>query len=303
MPETTTEAIARRIGEAAPIDGVHETAVPYMHFIRCSRPTRLERGVLQPSLCLIAQGRKKLHLGGEVIHYGSGNYILAVLDIPISGQILDASEAEPYLGLRIDLNPKEVASVILEARLNVPDEGRPNPAAHVGGADVRLLETMLRLVHLAREGEVSPYLADIAKKEIVYRLLCTESGPLLCQNALPGRNGHAVGQAIRRIKEDYASPLRMEDLAREANMAVSTFHRKFKAATTMSPLQYQKQIRLMEARRLLLVEGADAASAAFAVGYESPSQFSREYHRLFGAPPLRDMERVGREREPVAGQD
>jgi AraC-like DNA-binding protein len=266
------------------------TVLPYLSFIRFTRPTELTRGMLEPSMCLVLQGKKKVLIGSEIWHYGRGSYVLSAIDMPVSGQVSEASLAEPYLGVRIALDAQEIAAQIIEHKLAVPKNAQPRAAAYVEAADAELQDAFLRLARLLKKPRDLAVLAPLVKQEILYRLISARNGGLLGQTVLSHHQEKGVNQAIHWIKTNYAEPMHIEQLAKAVSMSVSNLHHRFKAITVMSPLQYQKQVRLLEARKLLLGGNIEAATVAFKVGYESPSQFSREYRRLFGASPLQDME-------------
>jgi AraC-like DNA-binding protein len=248
--------------------------------------------MLQPSVCLMVQGDKEMLVGERVLRYGPGDYVQAAMAIPVSGRIVRASDAEPYYGIRIDLDPKEVAAFILEMRLPVPAERDEAPVVTVEPAGDALLEAFLRLLRLLDRARDLAVLGRLLKQEIMYHLVTAPGGITLTRGVLGGQREHAVNRAITWIREHYNEPLKVSSLAEAVHMSPSVLHRRFKAATVMSPLQYQKQVRLLEARKLLMSGDIEAASVAYQVGYESPSHFSREYRRLFGASPLQDAEQL-----------
>jgi AraC-like DNA-binding protein len=264
------------------------TLIPYLSFIRLSRPTELTRGILEPSMCMVIQGRKRILIGREITYYGSGSFALSAIDMPVSGQVVEASAAVPYLGVKIELDPKEVAALIIEADLAVPESPGARMGAYVDESDPDLQDAFLRLVRLLRKPQDLAVLSGLVKQEILYRLLTAPGGDVLYTTLRSRSKEKGINEAIHWIKKNYSQPMKIEKLAKAVNMSVSTLHHRFKALTTMSPLQYQKQLRLTQARRLLLGGNIEAATAAFNVGYESPSQFSREYRRFFGASPLQD---------------
>jgi AraC-like DNA-binding protein len=227
-------------------------------------------------------------LGQQVLDYGPGSYVLAAVELPAAGQVTAATPEHPYLGIRIALDPREVAGFVLEMQPAVPPPPPGRSAAYVALADAALLDVFQRLLGLLDRPRDVAVLARLLKQELIYHLLMAPSGGALAQAVLGGANEQAVGRAIRWIREHYDQPLSIDALAREVRLSSSVLHRRFKQLTVMSPLQYQKHVRLLEARKLLLGGGVEAATVAYRVGYESPSQFSREYRRLFGAPPLRD---------------
>jgi AraC-like DNA-binding protein len=295
---TSVTAPLARLREqvAAHFDGVPaaqrdvHTAIPWLSFIRLSQPTALSRGMLEPSMCLVVQGGKKVLIGKEVNDYGAGSYVLSAIDLPVSGQVVEATAAQPYYGVRIDLDPKEIAALIIELNLQAPPRRGTRVGAYIDESDADLQEAFLRLLLLLDKPKDIPALSRILKQEIMYRLIAARNGDVLYHTVLSHYQEKGVNEAIQWIKANYAEPLVIDDLAKRVRMSVSTLHHRFKAATVMSPLQYQKQTRLLEARRMLMTGSMEAATVAYQVGYESPSQFSREYRRLFGASPLQDVE-------------
>ncbi|TGL62067.1 AraC family transcriptional regulator [Leptospira sarikeiensis] len=271
-------------------EGRTETVIPFLSVIRRSNPTSFVPGVLTPSFCLIVQGAKKIHLGKEKIQYYAGDFVASLIDMPAQGHVMTASKSKPFISLRIDFTKKEIADVISEAGIHVkPRDNGLNSAAFVGKTDPDILELFVKLLKLLDKPEESLFVSELVKREMIFRLMKGEYGHLFFQPVIFDKKVNGVGKVIEWIKNNYATPFTVEKLAKIHNMSVSGLHQKFKTITTMSPLQYQKQLRLQEARRLILSGSADAASAAFDVGYESPSQFSREYKRLFGQPPMKDI--------------
>lgn len=266
------------------------TAIPRVGLVRSDTPTLPVGVVYQPMLCIVAQGAKRTLLGDNIVEYGAGQFLVVSVDLPITGAVVQASPDAPYLAVRLALDPTMLADMLLA----LPDVAQetPSPGLAVSPVTPDLLDAAVRLLRLLDRPTDIPMLAPLAEREILYRLLTGAQAPMLRQIAWAHSRTAQVGRAIGWIRKHFAEPLRIEAVARRANMSTSTFHRHFKAVTAMSPLQYQKQIRLQEARRLLLAGQADAASIGFAVGYESPSQFSREYARLFGQPPVRDAVRL-----------
>jgi len=269
-----------------------ETAVPRVRLLRAEAPTKPAPLVYDANVCFIAQGAKRVTMGGRTFDYGEGRYLAVSVDLAATGQIARASPRVPMLALCLRLDPALLASVLLD----LPAGAAPAPASGAGLAvsaiGDELLDPVLRLARLLdRPRDVGP-LAPLAERELLYRLLGGEQGGHLRRIALTDSPGARIGRAIGWIREHHRDQLRIDAVARLAGMSPSSFHRHFKAVTAMSPLQFQKRIRLHEARRLLLAGEGDAAGAGFAVGYESPSQFSREYSRLFGEPPRRDAKRL-----------
>jgi AraC-like DNA-binding protein len=266
------------------------TVIPRVGLVRSDTPTLPVGVVYQPMLYIVAQGVKRTLLGDTIVEYGAGQYLVVSVDLPITGSVVQASPQVPYLALSLELDPAVLADMLLTLPGTAQDA--PLPGLAVSPVTPDLLDAAVRLLRLLDRPADIPMLAPLAEREILYRLLTGAQAPMLRQIALTHSRMAQVGQAIGWIRSHFAEPLRIDAVAQRANMSASTFHRHFKAVTAMSPLQYQKQIRLQEARRLLLAGQADAASIGFAVGYESPSQFSREYARLFGQPPLRDAVRL-----------
>lgn len=279
-------ALSERITKA---EGRTSTVVPFLSIIRSSRETQRNPGVLTPSFCLILQGTKKLYLGQDIFHYSAGDYLASLIDMPASAQVVGASEQSPYIGLRIDFTTQEIASVVMEAGIDTDPKGKdPRAGAFIGKADADLLDIFLRLLKRIDKPKEVPFLSELIKREMLFHLLSGEYGHLFMQKVLFDQRADGVGKAIHWIKENYARSFTVEELAKSCNMSTSGLHHKFKAITTIGPLQYQKQLRLLEARRLMLSGPMGATTAAMTVGYESPSQFNREYRRLFGLPPLQD---------------
>ncbi len=285
------EELAERIARAAPEDGAVEP-LQGLHLFRSSTPTEPLHGVSRPSFCVIAQGSKEVLLGDRRYRYDPAHYLLATVELPVVGQVLEASAERPYLSLRLDLDPALVGSVMVEAGHLASPNRSDVRAIDVSPLDADLLETVVRLVRLLDSPGEARILRPLITRELVYRLLRGEQGNRLRHMALLGGQTDRIADAIARLRRELDQPLRIESLARELGMSVSGFHHHFKAVTAMSPLQFQKQLRLQEARRLLLGESLDAASAGYRVGYDDASQFSREYKRLFGQPPMRDVERL-----------
>lgn len=273
-------------------DGSYATAIGSLILSRHCRNHDFAPGFAQPALCIMAQGRKEVRLVDEIFNYDPLNYLVVSVSMPLSGRIVSVSPEEPILALRLDIDPTEITALIADAGpLGVP--ARPTGRGlYVERLDPAMLDAVLRLARLLDTPKDIAMLAPLIRREILYRLLRSPQGYRLYEIAVANSQSHRISQAIKWLNGNFEQPLRIDDLAREVNLSVSTLHHRFKAMTAMSPLQYQKQLRLQEARRLMLAEGIDASAAGYRVGYESPSQFSREYSRLFGAPPLRDLARL-----------
>jgi AraC-like DNA-binding protein len=271
-------------------DGMHAAAVAGLHCIQLSEPHQELPHVYNPCVCVIVQGAKQVLLEDEIYRYAPPQFLAVSVDLPLMGQVTVASREKPYLCLAIDLDARQIADLIAASSDAGWSRRETARGLFVGDLDDALLETTLRLTRLLDTPRDIPVLAPLAMREFHYRLLNSPYGPVIAQMAIAGSNTHKVGQIIRHIKTRIAEPILVEELASMANMSASSFHQHFKAVTAMSPVQYQKRLRLTEARQLLLAGNSDAASAAYRVGYQSVSQFSREYARMFGAPPIRDVE-------------
>lgn len=269
------------------------TAIPGVVVSRMTGDGSHDGSTTGTVLAVIAQGAKRLSVGGSVHDYGAGQYLVVSVDLPVTGQFTDASPDAPALGFGLELRPEVVAELMLNpaaAGFGPPAhrEGSP-PAVAVGQASERLLDATVRMLRLLDQPRDIPVLAPLIEREILWLIMSGDQGATVRQLGLADSNLNRVRHVVRWVRERYAEPVRVEDLARQASMSTSTFHRTFHAVTAMSPIQYQKQIRLQEARLRLLAHPGDVAGVAYAVGYESPAQFSREYRRQFGSPPSRDV--------------
>jgi AraC-like DNA-binding protein len=244
----------------------------------------------EPGVTVMAQGRKRVDLGPTTFIYGESRYLLTSVDLPIVSQIIEASVEVPCLAMSLKLEMPVVRELLSREEIHVAEAPSDSPAMVVGEATGEFLSACCRLVDLLDTPQDIPFLSGLIQREIIYRILRGPKGARLRAIATLGDQSHRTAKAIAWIKTNYAKPLRVEDLAEITSMGVSTLHHHFRALTAMSPLQYQKQIRLQAARSLMLLNGLDAASAAFEVGYESASQFNREYSRFFGQPPMRDVQ-------------
>ena len=287
--EAQQAELADRIARNIPGDGLHPTPVQGLWLIQASEPSQPLPTVYHPSICVVVQGRKQAMLAEEVFLYDPLNYLVVSMSLPITGQILDATPEHPYLCLRVDIDTAMVGELVRQLPIERDNAAARGRAVYLGRTSASLLDAMLRLVRLLDTPDEAAVLAPLALREIHYRVLTGELGGRLRELCDVEGNAQRVARSIELIKQRYHEPLRVEQLASTAHMSVSSFHEHFKAATAMTPLQYQKQLRLQEARRLMLVDGIEAAAASHRVGYESPSQFSREYRRLFGAPPRREV--------------
>jgi len=270
--------------------GMVQTPIARLSLFRADEPTVPLPAVYDASLCLIAQGAKRVSLGDQSLIYDAAHYLLVSVDLPLVGHVITADRAAPYLCCKIDIDQAALADLILAEDGRAPKAALPALAVYRSGED--LIDAACRLMRLLDQPASIPALAPLIEREILYRLLNGPHGPALRYMAAPDSHLNQVGRAISAIRTGFHRQLRISEIAAAAGMSPSSLHEHFKAVTRMTPLEYQKQLRLQEARRLMLSGGASAGGAGFAVGYDSPSQFSREYARLFGAPPRRDIERL-----------
>jgi AraC-like DNA-binding protein len=300
--QASREELVERLARAIRDDGTAEP-LPGLRLRRASAPTGLGHGVSFPSFCVIAQGSKELLLGDSLYRYDPAQYLISTAALPIASRVVEASPERPYLGIVLKLDSTLVGSVLVEAGHRAPRNSTAVTAIDVSALDASLLDAVVRLVRLLESPAEARFLSPLVMREIVYRLMLGAQGGRLHQIAALGGATHRIAEAVERLRNDFDQPLRIEDLAQELGMSVSGFHHHFRALTAMSPLQFQKQLRLQEARRLMLGEGLDATSAGYRVGYGNASHFTREYKRLFGEPPMRDVEqlRIGA-MERVVGQ-
>jgi AraC-like DNA-binding protein len=290
--EADLEELAERIARALPRDGMAEVR-PGLHVQRLSSPSERLHGVLEPSFCVIAQGTKVILLGEDRFRYDPAHYLISTVGVPAIGRVVEASRERPYLSFRLVLDPSVVTSVLVESGGAHPHgDGSGVKAIDVSPLDANLLDATLRLVRMIDTPDEYRALAPLVIREIIYRLLTDTQANRLRHLATTGGHGQHIVRAVKRLNENFAKPLRIEDIAHELGMSVSGFHAHFKAVTAMSPLQFQKRLRLQEARRLMLSEDLDAREAGYRVGYDDQSHFSREYKRHFGEPPIRDVEQL-----------
>jgi AraC-like DNA-binding protein len=281
--------LAALVGKFSNGEGIYASAIAGVQCIKLSEPHVQLPSVYQPCVCVVVQGRKQVLLEDEIYRYAPSQFLAVSVDLPLVGQVVEASKKAPYLCLAIDIDAKQISDLIMQSGDAAWSRGETSRGLFVGDLDAPTQDAVLRLARLLDAPRDIPVLAPLALRELHYRLLSGPYGALIAQMAIAGSNSHKIGQIIRRIKTKLAEPIRVEELASLANMSPSSFHQHFKAVTAMSPVQYQKRLRLTEARHILLAEAADAQGAAYRVGYQSVSQFSREYVRMFGAPPMRDV--------------
>ncbi|MFD0697625.1 AraC family transcriptional regulator N-terminal domain-containing protein [Paenibacillus sp. GCM10027628] len=273
-------------------DGVHPTAIPSLFFMRVSNAAGRSHGVYKPSFCMVVQGAKEVWLAQERFRYSPADYLVASVHLPVTAKVTEATPDVPYLGFKLEFTPSQILELLHDSEFRVDPKQNPKRAMFVSQIESSLLDSVIRLARLLDNPKDIPVLAPLFTKEILYRVLQGQNGIILEQIIMEGSSTHQIKDVIEQIMSNYDSPLRIEELAEIANMSISSLHRHFKEITAMSPLQFQKQIRLQEARRLLLTESADASEVAYRVGYESASQFSREYSRMFGFPPKADKKRL-----------
>lgn len=263
------------------------TLVPRLDILRVTEPTKLFPEIYRPLISLILQGKKQLLIGSEVVEYGVGQTFISSVELPVIGEVLKASPADPYLALRLTFDRSPIADLLRDTDSIIkPTE---TPCFAIDKAGNRLLDAWVRLLDLTEHPDEIPVMAPLLEREILFRLLHGSQGAVLRQVACMDSRFAPIREALIWIRKNFATAFRVEELAAGVNMSPSAFHRRFKATTAMSPLQYQKQIKMYEARRMLFLKPGDVAAVALAVGYESLSQFTREYSRMFGSPPARDI--------------
>jgi AraC-like DNA-binding protein len=291
--EPDVRRLARLVSAHAPLDGRFELHFPGLYATRSSRTdTELVHAVAKPVLCIVAQGAKCVMLGREVYEYDASRMLIFSVDLPVAGQVTRASHSEPYLSLRLDLDPHRIAELALKVYPDGLSQVQESRAVYVCQADASIVNAATRLVELAANPADAELLAPLVVDEILIRLLRSRVGGRVAQIGLVDSSMHRIAKAISWLRANFTQPMKVEELAGLAHMSVSSFHQHFKSVTSMSPLQYQKALRLQEARRLMLSTMMDAATASRQVGYLSASQFSRDYSRFFGSAPIRDIARL-----------
>jgi AraC-like DNA-binding protein len=272
--------------------GIHPTPLPELLVVRRDRTTEATPGMYNPEVCFVLQGEKDVWSGNKVYHYDPTSYLVSCLDIPAIAQVVSASTQQPFICLKLELQPSVVYEILQEASPATDHNEESEGGFYVEKVTPELADAFARLLRTLQNKNDLKVLSPSIIREIHYRLMGSRFGATIRQLGIVGSKTQRISKVVEHLRNDYATPLRVPDLARMANMSPSAFHLNFRQVTNMSPLQYQKHVRLQEARRLLSIETTDAASVAYQVGYESPSQFSREYKRLFGAPPIQDLERM-----------
>jgi AraC-like DNA-binding protein len=296
-----TAELARKITSSIGFAQKLITDVPGLTLTRRTHPMAPAAGTYEPSLAVVAQGRKRVDLGRATFIFDTSRFLLTSLDLPIIGQVIEASEREPFLCLMLKLEMPLVRELLGREEIPVPAAAPDSPAMATGDITVELLDACCRLMDLVNSPRHIPFLSGLIQREIIYRILQEPAGARLRAIATLGDRSQRTARAIAWIQANYRKPLRVEELAQVAGMSASTLHNHFRALTAMSPLQYRQRLRLHAARGRMLADGLDAASAAFEVGYESATQFNREYSRFFGQPPMRDVRTLRSPTAPPAG--
>jgi AraC-like DNA-binding protein len=283
------QELSELIARHAPAAGTHHTAIPALNFMRTANIAEPVYSVYSTSLCIVAQGAKTATLADESYRYDPNSYLVTSIQLPITGKVVQASHEQPFLGLHLSFGADDLLEIAKQESVSAHIKMNSERGIGIDSLTPPLLDAILRLVRLLDTPQDIPVLSPLAIREIVFRAMQGKLGVMMKQFAIIGSHSHTIASAIRLIHRDFDKPLRIERLAKEVNMSSSSLHKHFKRITAMSPLQYQKTIRLQEARRLLFSESLEAAEAAFRVGYESPTQFNREYARMFGIPPISDV--------------
>lgn len=273
-------------------EGIFKTNIPFLYILQTFNPTEFEYGFLNPQICIIIQGNKRLYIGKKAFDLEAENFVASNIDMPISGNISEASYKAPYTAIKIEFSPEEIASVVLEANIKPKQQSQLKEGGYVGKIGVDVLLVIEKLLNLLGDSKAIDFLVPSMKREIIYYLLTGEDSDMFYSHMLLHNEASDINKAISYIRDNFRSTLNVDEIARVANMSISTLYHKFKAVTTLSPIQYQKQLRLQDARKLLLSGEFDVTRAALKVGYESMTQFNREYKRLFGLPPLKDIKAI-----------
>lgn len=273
-------------------EGITSTSIPGVEIFKATSTTVPLPVVYQPSLCVLAQGQKQVFLDRDIFDYKAGQFLTVTVDLPLHSQITQATPAEPYLLFKVNIDAAVIAELAPYTEQKAHLESTTGKGLFVGDIDSGTANAIMRLAELLATPEHVPVLAEQTKREMFYRLLCGDHGPLIAQMAIKDSHLRRIGNAVQCIKQEFRNPLSVAHLAQLADMSVSSFHAHFKTITGLSPLQYQKSLRLLAARNMMAAENLDAAATAYQVGYESPSQFSREYARMFGSPPGRDISQL-----------
>jgi AraC-like DNA-binding protein len=287
--EVAIKSLAESIARCTQNGDQDPTRVPGLSIFQRENLTGPFSFRYEPSICLAVQGAKSVIIGDESYVYDAHHYLITSVHLPTTVQVLEATPEKPFLGLMLKLDLREISQLMVDSNLPQPRPQQSSRGMATGEITLPLIRTFQRLIELLDEEQDIPILASVIQREIMYRLLVGDQGERLRQIVSAGSKSQQIARVIEWLQSNFTLPLRVEELAEQANMSTTSFHNHFRSITALSPLQFQKQLRLQEAKRLMLADHMDAANAAFLVGYESPSQFSREYNRLFGAPPVRDI--------------
>jgi len=302
QPTSGIAMLARLISAYAPHDGSFQLRIPGLHASRLTHAnTQCFHTLRVPSLCLIAQGAKTVILGKDIFEYDMSRMLVFSVALPIASQVIKASHAQPYFGLRLDLDPHKIAELVLKVFPNGLPPVQERKAVYVAPLDASIVDAAIRLMECMAHAGDSELLAPLILDEILIRLLRSPIGIRVAQMGFAETSVNRVAKAISWLRANYSQPIKIEELAELVNMSASSFHEHFKSVTSMSPLQYQKTLRLQEARRLMLSSMMDASAASQRVGYLSASQFSREYSRFFGCAPARDIAKLREDNSTQAG--
>lgn len=294
--------LLQRVRAVASAPGIHSTVLEGLFITRIDAPTETRPALYEPALCFVLQGQKAALLNTEHYRYDASNFLLVSVTLPLASRVIEASPQRPYLCLRLQVDRSELAELLLQMTAPVTTPAPASGGLSLAPLDESLQDALLRLMRLLETPEHLPVLAPLLRREIYYRALQAGAvGERLREQVRSESHFDRIANVLRLLRQRYAEPLRVEELAAAAHMSVSGLHAHFKSVTTLSPLQYQKQLRLHEARALMMTQNLDATVAAHRVGYESPSQFSREYRRLFGAPPVREV--LARRQIGAGGRD
>lgn len=286
------QQLLQLVQQVAVNEGLNSTAIPNVFCYKVSRTQITMPAVYEPCLCIIVQGRKNVLLGADMLSYGELEFLVASVDLPILGTVVEASEQQPYYVIQINIDVRLLSELLLQMEHLAVANRKAESGLFIGQVDPQMGDSLLRLLTLMQVPDDIPVLGESLVREMHYRMLRSNYGKEIAQISLKGTPTQRISVAIQKLRRDYDQTVTIEELAAMAGMSVSSFHAHFKAVTNMSPLQFQKSVRLVEARSLMIAQHLDAASTAYKVGYESPSQFSREYARMFGSPPARDIARI-----------
>jgi AraC-like DNA-binding protein len=299
MSDALRDAIRRYTEAYADPHGIARAPIPGMTAVRATGIGELQYGIQRPLICLVVQGTKQVTMGAETLSFNAGDSMLITADVPTVSQITKASQVAPYLSFVLDLDPAVIADLATEMKAVSAESGRP---LRLQPTDDEVADTALRMLRLLDRPASVPVMRAQLIREMHYWLLTGRHGPAIRHLGFPDSHAQRIARAVEVIRSGYAVTIPVERLASVAGMSPSTFHHHFRAVTSLSPLQFQKQLRLIEARRIMLAEGTSASNAAYAVGYESVTQFNREYRRLFGLPPVRETEEARRRTQAVGQQ-